>query len=99
VYLAIGSAIVAVIGFRAKAFLPLFNGPQQVIEQRAEIGLDDVKFGLGDRHNLVKIVDDLHAVGWTWSMLGGVVLGRYSAGNDTPVVRIYPRCRAELPPH
>ena len=35
---------------------------QHVVEQRAEIGLEDVGFALGHGHNWWKIVDNLRAV-------------------------------------
>ena len=35
---------------------------QHVIEQGAEIGLEDVKFALGYGHNFWKIVDNLRVV-------------------------------------
>jgi hypothetical protein len=62
-HLAVAVTSVAAIGVRAKVFLPLFHALQHVIEQRAEVGLDDVQFALGDRHNFAKVVDDLRAVG------------------------------------
>ena len=35
---------------------------QQIVEQRAEIGLEDVKFALSHGHNCWKIVDNLRVV-------------------------------------
>jgi hypothetical protein len=35
---------------------------QHVVEQRAEIGLEDVKFALSHGHNCWKIVDNLRVV-------------------------------------
>jgi hypothetical protein len=35
---------------------------QHVVEKRAEIGLDDVKFALSHRNNCWKIIDNLRAL-------------------------------------
>ena len=46
-------------GCQCQGFLPLFHTPQHLIEQRAEVSLDDVKFTTSYRHDFGKIVDGL----------------------------------------
>jgi len=100
-HLAVAGDIVAVVGVRAKAFLPLFRALQHVIEHRAEVGLNDVQFALADRYNFAKIVNDLGAVGRVRSTVETAWRAQ-AAGTSAPVVvRVDPRrrSRAGLPPH
>ena len=100
-HLAVTEDIVAAVGIRAKAFLPLFRALQHVVEHRAEVGLDDVQFALADRYNFAKIVNDLGAVGRVRSTVETAWRAQ-AAGTSAPVVvRVDPRrrSRAGLPPH
>jgi hypothetical protein len=59
---AFAGVIVAAIGVGAKTSSDLLLLLQQVVEQRAEIGLEDVKFALGHGHNCWEIVDNLRSL-------------------------------------
>ena len=100
-HLAVPEDIVAAVGARAKAFLPLFRALQHVVEHRAVVGLDDVQFPLADRDSFAKVVNDLAALGWLRSTME---TARHAQAADTSalvVVRVDPRrrSRAGLPPH
>jgi hypothetical protein len=93
---AFAGVIVAAIGVGAKAFSDLLLLLQQVVEQRAEIGLEDVKFALGHGHNCWKIVDNLRVVtrSAARAVLELALLARTIVGRATMIVLNDPSCRS-----
>jgi hypothetical protein len=76
---------------------------QHVVEQRAEIGLDDIEFTLSHRHNFRKIVDNFWVVrrGTARAVLEIAVHARAVDRWVPTVIRENPcqRRRVRLPPH
>jgi hypothetical protein len=69
---------------------------QQIVQQRAEIGLKDVKFALSHRYNRWKIIDNLRALtrSAARAVLELALHGRNIGGRAPMIVPNDPSCRS-----